>query len=146
MYTVYIFTFIQGLESRIAVLEDNQFSTTTKFTGNVFLNLTGANASDDVLAETVSLDTPFNLRRAGRDANNNPIVTNITEDPEITFSYYTWLNFNSSFTGKDNLGIQLLQVMLILLLTIISPQDFITPLVFPLQIRQVRHRAQTASN
>ena len=98
---------VDEIESRVAVLEDNQFSTTTKFSGNIFLNLTGATASDDVLAETVSLDTPFNLRRAGRDANNNPIVSNITEDPEITFSYYTWLNFNSSFTGKDNLTIQL---------------------------------------
>lgn len=98
---------VDSLESQVAVLEDSQFSTTTKFTGNVFLNLTGATASDDVLAETVSLDTPFSLRRAGRDANNNPIVSNVTEDPEITFSYYTWLNFDSSFTGKDNLGVQL---------------------------------------
>ena len=98
---------VDELESRTAILEDNQFSTTTKFTGNVFLNLTGATASGDVLAETVDLDTPFRLRRAGRDANNNPIVSNVTEDPEITFSYYTWLNFNSSFTGQDNLGVQL---------------------------------------
>jgi hypothetical protein len=98
---------VDELESRTAILEDNQFSTTTKFNGNLFLNLTGATASDDVLAETVSLDAPFNLRRAGRDANNNPIVSNIAEDPEITFSYYTWLNFDSSFTGADNLTVQL---------------------------------------
>ena len=98
---------VDALENRTAILEDNQFSTTTKFSGNVFLNLTGATASDDVLAETVSLDVPFSLRRGGRDANNNPIVSNITEDPEITLSYYTWLNFNSSFTGKDNLAVQL---------------------------------------
>ena len=98
---------VDSLESQVAVLEDNQFSTTTKFSGNLFFNATGATASDDVLAETVSLDTPLNLRRAGRDVNNNPIVSNITEDPEITFSYYTWLNFNSSFTGKDNLAVQL---------------------------------------
>ena len=98
---------VDEIESRTAILEDNQFSTTTKFTGNVFLNLTGATASDDVLAETVSLDTPFALRRAGRDADNNPIVSTITDDPEITFSYYTWLNFNSSFTGEDNLAVQL---------------------------------------
>ena len=98
---------VDEIESRVAVVEDNQFSTTTKFSGSLFLNLTGAAASDDVLAETVSLDTPFSLRRAGRDANNNPITSNITEDPEIAFSYYTWLNFNSSFTGKDNLAIQL---------------------------------------
>ncbi len=98
---------VDALESQVAVLEDSQFSTTTKFSGNVFLNATGATASDDVLAETVSLDDSFALRRAGRDVNNNPIVSNITEDPEITFSYYTWLNFNSSFTGEDNLTVQL---------------------------------------
>ncbi|MEM8831725.1 MAG: iron uptake porin [Cyanobacteria bacterium P01_G01_bin.19] len=98
---------VDSLESQIAILEDNQFSTTTKFSGNLFLNLTGATADDDVLAETVSLDAPFSLRRAGRDTDNSPIVSNITEDPEITLSYYTWLNFNSSFTGKDNLAIQL---------------------------------------
>ena len=98
---------VDEIESRTAILEDNQFSTTTKFTGNVFLNATGATASDDVLAETSTPGAPFALRRAGRDGNNNPIVSNITEDPEITFSYYTWLNFDSSFTGKDNLTIQL---------------------------------------
>jgi hypothetical protein len=98
---------VDALESQVAVLEDSQFSTTTKFSGNVFLNATGATASDDVLAEIVSLNDPFALRRAGRDVNNNPIVSNITEDPEITFSYYTWLNFNSSFTGEDNLTVQL---------------------------------------
>ena len=98
---------VDELESRTAVLEDNSFSTTTKLLGNLFLNVTGATADGDVLAETVSLDAPFNLRRAGRDANNDPIVTTIEDDPEITYSYYTWLNFSSSFTGQDNLNIQL---------------------------------------
>ncbi len=98
---------LDEVESQVAVLEDSQFSTTTKFSGNLFLNLTEATADDDVLAETVSLDAPFNLRRAGRDGNDNPIVSTITDDPETTFSYYTWLNFNSSFTGEDNLAIQL---------------------------------------
>ena len=98
---------VDELENRTAVLEDNSFSTTTKLLGNLFLNVTGATADGNVLAETVSLDTPFSLRRAGRDANNDPIITNIEDDPEITFSYYTWLNFSSSFTGQDNLNIQL---------------------------------------
>lgn len=98
---------VDELKSRTAVLEDNQFSTTTKFSANLFINATGATADGDVEAETVSLDAPLNLRRAGRDANNNPIVSTIEDDPEITLSYYTWLNFNSSFTGEDNLAIQL---------------------------------------
>ncbi|MBE9043019.1 iron uptake porin [Pleurocapsales cyanobacterium LEGE 10410] len=98
---------VDELETRTAVLEDNQFSATSKLTGNVFLNLTGASAGDDVLAETVSLDTDLSLRRAGRDAANNPIISTIEDDPEVTFSYYTWINFNSSFTGKDTLVTQL---------------------------------------
>ena len=99
---------IDSIEQRTAFLEDNRFSTTTKLSGNVFLNFTGAFAGDDeVLAETVNLNTPLNLRRAGRDADNNPIVSEITNDPEATFSYYTWINLNSSFSGKDNLAIQL---------------------------------------
>ena len=79
---------VDSLESQVAVLEDNQFSTTTKFSGNLFFNATGATASDDVLAETVSLDTPLNLRRAGRDVNNNPIVSNITEDPKLPLAIH----------------------------------------------------------
>lgn len=99
---------IDSIEGRTAFLEDNQFSTTTKLSGNVFLNLTGAFAGDDdVKAETVNLNTPLNLRRAGRDADNNPIISEITDDPEVTFSYYTWINLNSSFSGQDNLTIQL---------------------------------------
>lgn len=98
---------IDNLEGRTAFLEDNQFSTTTKLSGNVFFNFTGATAGDDVLAETNSLDAPLPLRRAGRDSNNDPIISEITDDPEITFGYYTWINLNSSFTGKDNLAIQL---------------------------------------
>ncbi len=98
---------IDNLEARTAFLEDNQFSTTTKLTGNVFFNLTGAFAGDDVLAETNNLNTPLTIRRAARDVNNNPIVSRITEDPEITFSYYTWLTLNTSFTGKDILVTQL---------------------------------------
>ncbi len=99
---------IEIIEGRTAFLEDNQFSTTTKLSGNIFFNFTGATAGDeDVLAETGSLDAPLPLRRAGRDANNDPLVSTIEDNPEITFSYYTWINLNSSFTGKDNLTVQL---------------------------------------
>lgn len=98
---------IETLEQRTAFLEDNQFSTTTKLSGNIFFNLTGATAGDDVLAETGDLNTPLTIRRAARDTNNDPVISNITDDPEITLSYYSWINFNSSFTGKDNLTVQL---------------------------------------
>ncbi len=89
---------LDSLESQVAILEDNQFSTTTKFSGSLFANFTGATASDDVEAETVSLDAPFSLRRAGRDSENKPITSTITEDPEITFSYYT------DTVGESNLS------------------------------------------
>lgn len=98
---------VDTLEDRVAVLEDNQFSTTTKLSANLFLNATGATADGNVLAETVSLDAPLTLRRAGRDGENNPIISTIEDDPEVTFSYYTWLNFNSSFMGEDTLVTQL---------------------------------------
>lgn len=98
---------VDEIESRTAILEDNQFSTTTKLLGNLFVNITGATADGDISVETGNLDTPLNLRPAGRDSNNNPIVSVVEDDPEITYSYYTWLNFNSSFTGKDNLAVQL---------------------------------------
>jgi hypothetical protein len=98
---------VDNLESRTAVLEDNQFSTTSKLSGNIFFNLTGATAEDDVLAETNDLTTPLTIRRAARGENNNPIVSTIADDPEITLSYYSWINFNSSFTGEDLLVTQL---------------------------------------
>ncbi|MGV2831935.1 iron uptake porin [Myxosarcina sp. GI1(2024)] len=98
---------VDNLEGRVAFLEDNQFSTTTKLTGNIFFNLTGATAGDNVLAETNDLNTPLTIRRAARGTDGNPIVSNITDDPEITFSYYSWINFNTSFTGEDTLVTQL---------------------------------------
>ena len=98
---------IDNQENRTAILEDNQFSTTTKLLGNLFLNFTGAFADGDIAVETSNLDAPLNIRPAARDAGNNPFFSVVEDDPEITYSYYTWLNFNSSFSGKDNLAIQL---------------------------------------
>ncbi len=98
---------IDDLEARTNFLEENQFSTTTKLSGDIFFNLTGAGAGDNVSVETSSLNAPFALRRAGRDTNNNPLVSTVTNDPATTLSYYAWINLNSSFTGRDNLAVQL---------------------------------------
>jgi hypothetical protein len=85
-----------GLEVRTATLEAQQFSTTTKLTGLVFFNLTGAYAGRDVTSEQVNFRTrPVTPRLARRD------------DANVTFSYYAWLTFNTSFTGKDSLVLQL---------------------------------------
>ncbi|MBF2027786.1 MAG: carbohydrate porin [Oscillatoriales cyanobacterium C42_A2020_001] len=97
---------VEALEVRSATLEKQQFSTTTKLTGTVWFNLTGAFAGDDVTAER-SLATPNSaFAPPRRDANNRPTRVQ-REDAEITLGYYTFLNFNTSFTGKDLLVTQL---------------------------------------
>ena len=99
---------VDELESRTAVLEDNQFSTTTRLTGNVWFNITGAGADGDVSVETSDLSFPSVIRPPGRDpVTGEPSVLEVTEDPEITFSNLAWLTFESSFTGQDFLTTQL---------------------------------------
>ncbi len=91
---------VDNLEVQASVLEANQFSTTTKLTGNVFVNLTGAFADGTVLAEG---ETAF--RTQPRTAT--PLLRQIDDDPNITLSNYIFLNFNTSFTGRDSLVTQL---------------------------------------
>ena len=99
---------VDSIEERTAVLEDNQFSTTTKLVGNVWLNLTGAAADGDVLVETNDLSVPSVIRPPGRDpATGEPSVLEVTEDPEITFSDLVWLTLETSFTGEDILTTRL---------------------------------------
>ncbi|WP_009632804.1 iron uptake porin [Synechocystis sp. PCC 7509] len=103
---------IDVLEASTAELQANQFSTTTKLSGLVWANVTGAFAGDDVLLESTELAPPASFggvvaRRAARDTNGNPVVATRTEDPEVTLSNLVWLSFNTSFTGKDSLVVQL---------------------------------------
>lgn len=91
---------VDALEVQTAELEANQFSTTTKLTANIFVNITGAFADGDVLAEG---ETAF--RTQPRTAT--PLLRRITNDPSVTLSDYLFLNFNTSFTGRDNLVTQL---------------------------------------
>ena len=58
---------VDSLEGKIATLEDNQFSTTTKLNGLVWFNVTGAAADGDVLVETSDLSFPTVIRPPGRD-------------------------------------------------------------------------------
>jgi hypothetical protein len=97
-------TRVDNLEGRVAFLEDNQFSTTTKLSGLTFFHLNGAFADDDILAEGIDA---FRTDPARRDIAGDPFVRRVTDDPEVTLSYLTWLNLNTSFTGRDNLSIQL---------------------------------------
>lgn len=91
---------VDALEAQTAELEANQFSTTTTLSANVFLNLTGAFADGDVLAEG---ETAF--RTQPRTAT--PLLRRIDDDPNITLSNYLFLTFNTSFTGRDSLVTQL---------------------------------------
>ena len=91
---------VDAVEVQTAELEANQFSTTTKLTGNVFVNITGATAGGDIKAEG---ETVF--RTQPRTSPNT--LRRVTEDPNITLSNYVFLNFNTSFTGKDSLVTQL---------------------------------------
>lgn len=99
---------VDGLEARVTDIETTQFSTTTKLSGSIFFNITGAFASDDVLVETSDLSPPLELRPAARNsATGNPITRRVTDDPEVTFSDLVWLSLNTSFTGRDRLVTQL---------------------------------------
>lgn len=91
---------VDALEAQTAEVEANQFSTTTKLTADIFLNLTGAFANGRVLAEGLTA-----FRTQPRATPN--VLRRIDDDPSITFSDYIFLNFNTSFTGKDSLVTQL---------------------------------------
>ncbi|MCU0536721.1 MAG: iron uptake porin [Hydrococcus sp. Prado102] len=96
---------VDNLEGRVAFLEDNQFSTTTKLSGQIFFNLTGAFADDTVTAERGVADSPF--APPTRDPITNEPSRVQRDDPQITFSYYAFLNLTTSFTGEDVLVTQL---------------------------------------
>ncbi|MEO1591953.1 MAG: iron uptake porin [Cyanobacteria bacterium J06632_22] len=92
---------IDTLELDVADLEANQFSTTTKLSGRLFTHLNYTFTGGDILAEGNSVFA------AARDGAGNPVVRTVTDDPEPTFSYLTWLNLITSFTGEDRLILQL---------------------------------------
>jgi hypothetical protein len=97
---------VDGLEARTATLEKQQFSTTTKLSGTVWVNPTIAKSTGDVRFEGVP-GSPAEARFAGvRTAAGTPI-SSIAATPETTLSFLTWLTLNTSFTGKDALITQL---------------------------------------
>ena len=72
---------VDEMESRTAVLEDSQFSTTTKLVGEVVFNVAQAFGDEQALG-----------------ADDNPDL-----DSEVVFTDRVRLTFASSFTGKDKL-------------------------------------------
>jgi hypothetical protein len=99
---------VNQLESRTAKLESQQFSTTTKLSGLAFFNLTGAFAGNGLRAEGVDGIRPFRAVPPFSDRiNGRPRVRVVNQDPNVTMSGLVWLNFNTSFSGKDLLTVQL---------------------------------------
>ena len=95
---------VDGLEARIGDLEAMNFSPTTKLKGSVFINLTGAFAGGEILAEG---ENARNLFNPARDDNNRPRTRLETDNPQITLSNLVFLDLDTSFTGRDLLKIQL---------------------------------------
>jgi hypothetical protein len=83
---------VDNLEGRVAFLEDNQFSTTTKLKGEVIFNLASAFGDED-------------LRIDGEDDDDDGDVDEFGDN--LTFSHRTRLNFDTSFMGKDRLRVRL---------------------------------------
>ncbi|WP_013322031.1 iron uptake porin [Gloeothece verrucosa] len=88
---------IDNLESRVAFLEDHQFSTTTKLNGEVIFAYVNAFSDDYAFDSTFENRTPRqqaaleDSRRIGR---------------EGIFVDRARLNFDTSFTGKDRLRVR----------------------------------------
>jgi len=91
---------IDAVETRVATLEAQQFSTTTKLSGLAWFNITGVGG--------VGRNNP--LVREGTGTGILPApggTTTIRDTPNITFSNLVWLTLQTSFTGKDLLITQL---------------------------------------
>ncbi|MGB3536430.1 MAG: iron uptake porin [Microcoleaceae cyanobacterium] len=97
---------ITALEARTAELEANQFSTTTKLNAQVFFNLTHAASGDDVRFEAAPGAGATGRFRGARDASGQPLIQT-EDDAETTLSGLVWFNFDTSFTGRDKLSMQL---------------------------------------
>jgi hypothetical protein len=75
---------VDGLTTKVATLEKQQFSTTTKLRGDVIFSISGVQGEDKA--------GPANLPRSTTDLDEN-----------TTFSHRTRLSLVTSFTGKDQL-------------------------------------------
>ena len=101
---------VDALEINTAKLQASQFSTTTKLNALAFINVTGATSSGGrvrVEGTPASLTGPLAFRGAGRNPFTGRPLSQTVDNPNITVSDLVWLNFNTSFTGKDSLVTQL---------------------------------------
>ncbi|MCU0549625.1 MAG: iron uptake porin [Leptolyngbya sp. Prado105] len=86
---------VDSLEARTSTLEKQQFSTTTKLNAEVVLGITGAAAGRDFIRREFDPVTGTSSEVVDR-VSRNTIVGNRIR-----------LNFDTSFTGRDNLRVRL---------------------------------------
>jgi hypothetical protein len=120
---------VDEIESRTAVLEDNQFSTTTKLNAEAIFSVSDAfgggldaqdaaenqlalNEDDDVSDEEIDAFLEQNIGDVDGDGDFDDddvseFEDNTEVDDETTFSNRVRLNFDASFTGKDRLRARL---------------------------------------
>ncbi|MEN9272235.1 MAG: iron uptake porin [Gloeomargarita sp. DG_1_5_bins_55] len=84
---------VDTLEARTATLEAQQFSTTTKLTGQVIFGVQGAFGGNQAI--------PKGCTAALAGVANCPAVVSANIQDATTFGYRVNLTFNTSFTGKD---------------------------------------------
>lgn len=95
-------TRLDGLEGRVARLETERFSFTSKLFGLAFFNVTGLFG-----AEGIQREVGFRTLPAGANRPSPPLVRRLEKNPNITSSALAWLTLASSFTGQDLLFTQL---------------------------------------
>jgi hypothetical protein len=93
---------VDTLETDVAELEANQFSTTTKLRGDLDAHLiVPFGDTDEVTVDTGLDDDP--------DTDEDESVAGVVggDEADATFEYRARLNFDTSFTGEDRLRIRL---------------------------------------
>lgn len=120
---------VDSLESRVAELEANQFSTTTKLNGEVIFNVYGGGQDDEfvgLLPGSSDLDGDgvedfgsafYPTLFGGPDVTDEdgdgditelvPLVGTAGDEEEVAFGYRVRLNLDTSFTGEDRLRTRL---------------------------------------
>jgi Carbohydrate-selective porin, OprB family len=97
---------VEAIEAKAAILEQQQFSATTKLSALVWVNFTGAFTSNSVTAERSLAQGGSNAFIPPARVNGVPTRVQL-RDTNPTVSNYLFLTLNSSFTGKDMLVTQL---------------------------------------
>ena len=91
---------VDALQTDVAELEANQFSTTTKLRGQLDAHLVVPFDDTDTIIDDGTVTTPEEAAVAGDDTVGG-------EEADATFEYRARLNFDTSFTGEDRLRIRL---------------------------------------